>query len=76
MPENLGSIRKGGPDIKKWLGVKQQNELDKMKLCLVPKNAKDGAHFTDKEVLDDSKDEATSTKLRSDPRPEHKHNRN
>ncbi|XP_015281866.1 PREDICTED: cyclic GMP-AMP synthase isoform X1 [Gekko japonicus] len=43
----LGSIRKGGPDIKKWLGLKQQNELDDMELCLVPKNAKDGAHFTD-----------------------------
>ncbi|XP_060088985.1 cyclic GMP-AMP synthase [Heteronotia binoei] len=47
MCTTLGNIRKGGPDITKWLGQKGQKELDQMKLCLVPKNAKDGACFRD-----------------------------
>lgn len=43
--KTLGSFRKDGPDIKKWLGKQQEKELNKMKLCLVPKNAKDGVQF-------------------------------
>ncbi|XP_077162885.1 cyclic GMP-AMP synthase [Paroedura picta] len=45
--KTLGNIWKRGPDIKKWLGEKSSRDLDRMKLCLVPKNAKAGEDFID-----------------------------
>nr|XP_056712157.1 cyclic GMP-AMP synthase [Euleptes europaea] len=43
----LWDSRKGGPDVKKWLGAQMERQLYRQRRCLVPKNVKVGAHFID-----------------------------